>query len=228
MTDKRDKTNIDTSNENLLSNEVQRESEASKRQKKLKKENLMQKEKATNDNGIIGKNKDEIKKIVKDDEKLTEYKEETIKLRDERLRLLAEMENLRKRNEREKIESIKFGNANLARDILSTSDNLTRALENIPEEKNRSESTKNIIEGLKMVQKEFITILARHGVKKIDAVNKKFDHNFHQAILEIERKDKEEGIVVQEIQSGYTMHDRLLRPTMVGVSKKPQNNKKKE
>ena len=166
-------------------------------------------------------NKDYQEKIIKLQEDLSIAKEG-------KLRLLAEMENLRKRVEKEKIESIKFGSANLARDILSPSDNLKRALENIPEEKNRSDLIKNLIDGLNMIQKELTTILEKHGVKKIDALNKKFDHNFHQAMLEIEIKDKEEGIVVQEIQSGYTMHDRLLRPTLVGVSKKPQQDKKKE
>ena len=78
-----------------------------------------------------------------------------------------------------------------------------------------------------MVQKEFTTILEKNGVKKIDSLNNKFDHNFHQAITEIEKNDVEEGIVIQEIQTGYTMHDRLLRPAMVGVSKKPIRNKSK-
>ena len=71
-----------------------------------------------------------------------------------------------------------------------------------------------------MVQKEFNTILEKHGVKKIEALNSKFDHNFHQAMVEIENNEVEEGLVVQEMQSGYTMHDRLLRPSMVGVSRK--------
>ena len=98
--------------------------------------------------------------------------------------------------------------------------------QNIPKDKKISEPITNLIDGLKMVQKEFNSILAKHGITKIDALNKKFDHNLHQAMLEVET-DKEEGIVVQELQSGYTMHDRLLRPSMVGVSKKTQKNQKK-
>ena len=137
------------------------------------------------------------------------------------------MENLRKRSERDKVDSIKYGSINLARDILSTSDNLSRAIEAIPSDESISGSMKNLIDGLKMVQKEFMTILERHGVKKIDAINTKFDHNYHQAMLEVETDEFNEGYVVQEIQSGFTLHDRLLRPSMVGVSKKP-NNKKKE
>jgi len=161
----------------------------------------------------------------KDSDKSIDYEEEISQLREEKLRFLAEMENLRKRFEKEKIDSIRFGSTNLARDILPPNDNLTRALENIPDNKNLSEPVKNFIDGLKMIQKEFISVLERHGVKKIDALNKKFDHNLHQAMLEIETNKEEKGVVVQEIQSGYTMHDRLLRPAMVGVSKKPKKNK---
>ena len=142
-------------------------------------------------------------------------------LKEEKIRLLAEMENLRKRFEREKIETIKFGSINLARDILSPGDNLERALDALPEDENHPESIKNLIDGLKMVLKEFKSILEKPGVKKIETLNQKFDHNFHQAMMEVENNDVEEGTVVQEVQSGYTMHDRLLRAAMVGVSKKP-------
>ena len=79
-----------------------------------------------------------------------------------------------------------------------------------------------------MVQKEFSTILEKNGVKKIDSINRKFDHNYHQAMMEIEKEEVDEGTVVQEIQPGYTMHDRLLRPAMVGVSKKPSIEKLKK
>ena len=142
-------------------------------------------------------------------------------LKEEKIRLLAEMENLRKRFEREKVETIKFGSINLARDILSPGDNLERALDALPEDENHPQSIKNLIDGLKMVLKEFKSSLEKHGVKKIESLNQKFDHNFHQAMMEVENDDVEEGTVVQEVQSGYTMHDRLLRAAMVGVSKKP-------
>ena len=147
-------------------------------------------------------------------------------LREEKLRLLAEMENLRKRFEKDKIDSIKYGNHNLARDMLTLGDNLSRALDAISSDENRSESFNNLIDGLKIVQKEFVIILEKHGVKKIESINKKFDHNYHQAMLEVETDEFNEGYVVQEIQSGFIMHDRLLRPSMVGVSKKPENKKK--
>ena len=148
-------------------------------------------------------------------------------LKEEKLRLLAEMENLRKRFEREKIDLIKFGSINLIREILSPGDNLERALAAIPKDEKLPQSVKNLVEGLKMVQKEFSTILEKNGVKKIDSINKKFDHNYHQAMMEIEKEDVGEGTVVQEIQPGYIMHDRLLRPAMVGVSKKSSTKKLK-
>jgi molecular chaperone GrpE len=151
-------------------------------------------------------------------------KDEIMQLKDEKLRLLAEMENLRKRTDRDRVDLIKYGSINFARDILSPDDNLTRALSTITEEDKKSETITNLIDGLKMVQKEFSTILEKHGIKKIEALKQKFDHNFHQAMLEIESDDFDEGTVIQEVQSGYTMHERLLRPSMVGVSKKPSTD----
>ena len=149
-------------------------------------------------------------------------REEIKTLKEEKIRVLAEMENLRKRFEREKIDSIKYGSVNFARDILSPGDNLERALSAINEEEEHPQSIKNLIEGLLMVKKELSTALEKNGIEKIDTLNKKFDPNLHQAMMEIENNDLDEGVVVQEIQTGYMMHDRLLRPAMVGVSKKPQ------
>jgi molecular chaperone GrpE len=148
--------------------------------------------------------------------------EEISSLKEEKIRVLAEMENLRKRFDREKIDSIKFGSVNFARDILSPGDNLERALSAINKEEEHSDSIKNLIEGLMMVKKEFISALEKNGISKIDSVDKKFDPNLHQAMMEVENDDLDEGVVVQEIQSGYMMHDRLLRPAMVAVSKKSQ------
>ena len=152
-------------------------------------------------------------------------KEEIRSLRDDKIRALAEMENLRKRFDREKIDSIKYGSVNFARDILLPGDNLERALSAINQEEDHPQSIKNLIEGLKMVQKELSSALEKNGISKIISMNEKFDPNLHQAMMEVERDDIDEGIIVQEIQTGYMMHDRLLRPAMVGVSKKPQQNK---
>ena len=163
-------------------------------------------------------------KNVNDD--ISKLNEEIENLKEEKLRTLAEMENLRKRFEKDKMDSIKYGNHNLAKDILTLGDNLSRALDAISLDEKRSESFNNLVDGLKIVQKEFVTILEKHGVKKIESINKKFDHNYHQAMLEVETDEFNEGYVVQEIQSGFTLHDRLLRPSMVGVSKKPENKKK--
>ena len=149
-------------------------------------------------------------------------KEEIKTLKEEKIRVLAEMENLRKRFDREKIDSIKYGSVNFARDILSPGDNLERALSAINQEEEHPQSIKNLIEGLLMVKKELSTALEKNGITKIESLDKKFDPNLHQAMMEIENNDLEEGIVVQEIQTGYMMHDRLLRPAMVGVSKKPR------
>lgn len=150
--------------------------------------------------------------------------EEVRTLKEDKIRVLAEMENLRKRFDREKIDSIKYGSVNFARDILSPGDNLDRALSAINQEEDHPQSIKNLIEGLKMVQKEFSSALEKNGISKINSMNEKFDPNLHQAMMEVERDDLDEGIVVQEIQTGYMMHDRLLRPAMVGVSKKPKQN----
>tara|TARA_B100001964_G_C14082701_1_gene531088 strand:- start:332 stop:961 length:630 start_codon:yes stop_codon:yes gene_type:complete len=178
----------------------------------------------------LDKNEKKINISEQNDQKAnesTKYEEEISKLREEKLRLLAEMENIRKIAQREKIESVKFGSSSLARDILSPNDNLVRALENIPNDKILTKPISNLIDGIKMVQKELTTILEKHDVKKIESLNKKFDHNLHQAMMEIETDKQEEGFVVKEIQSGYIMHDRLLRPALVGVAKKAKKNKEK-
>jgi len=176
-----------------------------------------------NEENINEKNTEEKEELRKEDTE--EIEEEKLKneiktLKDEKIRLLAEMENLRKRFDREKIDSIKFGSINFARDILSPGDNLERALSAINKEEEHSDSIKNLIEGLLMVKKELSSALEKNGITKIDTLNKKFDPNLHQAMMEIENNELDEGVVVQEIQTGYMMYDRLLRPAMVGVSKK--------
>ena len=181
--------------------------------------------KEVNIDEINSENIDEGEESEEEDIKESEediLKEEIKLLKEEKIRVLAEMENLRKRFEREKIDSIKYGSVNFARDILSPGDNLERALSAINEEEEHPQSINNLIKGLLMVKKELSTALEKNGITKIDSLDKKFDPNLHQAMMEIENNDLDEGIVVQEIQTGYMMHDRLLRPAMVGVSKKPQ------
>ena len=209
--------------DNKYNKEINKSEELSFTEKKSQEE----KEIFDNSEAKIKKNKKIQFKKTNDNfvEEKKQFEEEIANLKEEKLRLLAEMENLRKRANREKTDSIKYGSANLARDILSPSDNLARALDNLPDEVDRTQVISNFIDGLKMIQKELVLILEKHGVTKIEALHNKFDHNYHQAILEVETKEHKEGLVVQEIQSGYTMHDRLLRPTMVGVSKKPATKK---
>mgnify|MGYP001321044562 CR=1 FL=1 len=183
-------------------------------------------EKDSNDNNQDSNldNEEVVKEdVIKEDLQETDedkLKEEIRILKEEKIRVLAEMENLRKRFDREKIDSIKYGSVNFARDILSPGDNLERALSAINKEEDHPQSIKNLIEGLFMVKKELSTVLEKNGITKIDTLNNKFDPNLHQAMMEIENNDLDEGTVVQEIQTGYMMHDRLLRPAMVSVSKK--------
>jgi len=176
---------------------------------------------------ISEKHEENEETIEEDTEETAEDKlKEAVKtLKEEKIRVLAEMENLRKRFDREKVDSIKYGSVNFARDILSPSDNLERALSSINKEDDYSQSIKNLIEGLLMVKKELSTVLEKNGITKIDTLNKKFDPNLHQAMMEIENDKLDEGVVVQEIQTGYMMHDRLLRPAMVGVSKKSKQER---
>jgi len=176
---------------------------------------------------ISEKHEENEETIEEDTEETAEDKlKEAVKtLKEEKIRVLAEMENLRKRFDREKVDSIKYGSVNFARDILSPSDNLERALSSINKEDDYSQSIKNFIEGLLMVKKELSTALEKNGITKIDTLNKKFDPNLHQAMMEIENDKLDEGVVVQEIQTGYMMHDRLLRPAMVGVSKKSKQER---
>ena len=186
-----------------------------------KDENLEESSLTKNDEPQVKADSTEEESEESEDERL---QEEIRTLKEDKIRVLAEMENLRKRFDREKIDSIKYGSVNFARDILSPGDNLERALSAINQEEDHPQSIKNLIEGLKMVQKEFSSALEKNGISKINSINEKFDPNLHQAMMEVERDDLDEGIVVQEIQTGYMMHDRLLRPAMVGVSKKPKEN----
>ena len=186
-----------------------------------KDENLEESDLTKNDEPQVEADSNEEENEESEEERL---QEEIRTLKEDKIRVLAEMENLRKRFDREKIDSIKYGSVNFARDILSPGDNLERALSAINQEEDHPQSIKNLIEGLKMVQKEFSSALEKNGISKINSMNEKFDPNLHQAMMEVEKDDLDEGIVVQEIQTGYMMHDRLLRPAMVGVSKKPKQN----
>jgi molecular chaperone GrpE len=155
------------------------------------------------------------------DVEIAALKDEVAASKDRLLRLAAEMENLRKRTEREKAEATLYAATNFARDLLSVSDNLGRALQALPqEERDRAgEIEKNLIAGVEVTERELLQVFQRHGIKKLETVGQKFDPNYHQAIYEIPTSEKPPGIVMQEMQAGYAVGDRCLRPAMVGVSK---------
>ena len=141
-------------------------------------------------------------------------------LKDQLLRALAETENVRRRAERDKADLSKYAVANFAREVLGVADNLRRAIDAVdPNAVEGNEDLRNLHVGIEMTRKALEASYERFGIKPIEAMGEKFDHNFHQAMFEIEDPDQPEGVVVQEIQTGYMIHDRLLRPAMVGVSK---------
>ena len=164
------------------------------------------------------------------EEKLEKSPEEKIMdLEDKVARTLAEMENQRRRFEKEKEEAFEYGGFNFAREALNLIDNLERSkltLENDETLKN-SDVLKKMLDHLKIINQDLISIFAKNNVKPIECLNKKLDPNFHQAMIEIEDDQKEPGTIIQEIQKGFTIKDRLLRPSLVGVSKKTLNKEQK-
>ena len=141
-------------------------------------------------------------------------------LKDQLLRVMADNENLRKRTERDMAAAKKYGALGLARDLLASIDNLETAISHMPENKeDMDETLKNILIGVEMSAREFATVLERHQITKLTPEGKKFDYNLHQAMFEVPTDEVAPGMVVQVVQSGYMLHDRLLRPAMVGVSK---------
>ena len=153
-------------------------------------------------------------------EPLEALEEQVKELKDQLLRSVAELDNYRKRTEREKEQLRKFGIANFAKDLLSAADNLRRAVESGPTElEGADENVKNLIVGVEMTEKELLSAFEKNGVRKIDPMGEKFDYNFHQAMFEVETDKEKPGLVMQVLQSGYAIADRVLRPAMVGVSK---------
>ena len=142
-------------------------------------------------------------------------------LKDQLMRTLADSENLRKRTIKEVEHAKKYSHITFVRDLVSSVDNLQRALESVPDDKSQlPEPVKNLIIGLDIVEKEIITTFEKHNLKQICPLGEKFDYNFHQAMFEVPTNDSEPGIVVEVSQKGYLLHDRLVRPAMVGISKK--------
>lgn len=152
---------------------------------------------------------------------LQALQKENAENKDRVLRTLAEMENMRRRTEREVADARTYGVTNLARDLLSLADNLGRAVENIPADVRAAADGpfKALIEGVELSSRDFQSVLARHGIKKLDPKGEKFDPNFHQAMFEAPNPNVPTGTVMEVVQSGWTIGDRVLRPALVGVSK---------
>ena len=156
--------------------------------------------------------------------------EKILELEDKLTRTFAEMENQRRRFEKEKEEAYEYGGFNFAKEALSLIDNLERSkqtLENDEVLKN-SESLNKTLEHMNIINKNLISIFSKNNIKPIESLNKKLDPNLHQAMMEIEDDSKEPGTIVQEIQKGFTIKNRLLRPSLVGVSKRTDDKSKKD
>jgi molecular chaperone GrpE len=154
-------------------------------------------------------------------EQVTAALEAAAEFKDKLLRTLAEMENLRKRTEREVAEARLYGNSGFARDVLAVADNMHRALATIDEELHLQSDPKMkaLIEGVELTERELLKVLEKHGVKKFTPAGERFDPNVHQAMYEVENSELPPGHVAQVIQSGYMLGDRVLRPALVAVVK---------
>ena len=145
---------------------------------------------------------------------------EAAESKDKMLRALADAENTRRRAERDRTDASKFAVTGFARDMLSVSDNLRRALNAIPaEQRNSNEQLKTIYEGVEATERELLRIFEKNGIVKVDPLNQKFDPNLHEVIFEIPSADKEAGTILQVVEPGYLIQERLLRPARVGVAK---------
>ncbi len=186
-----------------------------------------------NENTSEMENKEEIvndEKNSKSEQKEELTIEEKLKETEDKLtRSYAELENQRRRYEKEKEEAYEYGGMALAKECLNLTDNLERSKLSIISDESLEKSNKDkIIEHLDVIYKDILSIFKKNQIDEISALGEKLDPNKHQAMLEIEDAEKEQGIVVQEIQKGFTLKGRLLRPSLVGVSKKPQKNEEKQ
>jgi len=176
----------------------------------------------------------ETKEEIQNNNKVEKKEEETAEdklviVQDKLLRTMAEMENQRRRFEKEKQEAFEFGGFNFASESLLLLDNIDRAIMSFRNDENlkNNKDLNKIIDGIEVVKKDLVSIFKKNGIESIECINKKFDPNFHQAMLEVEDNTKEPGTVVQEIQKGYMMKDRLLRPSLVSVTKKREEKLEK-
>jgi molecular chaperone GrpE len=155
------------------------------------------------------------------DEEIIALKEEIAAAKDRLLRFAAESENQKKRLEREKAEATLYAASNFARDLLSVADSLSRALAAVPPEERDiiDDVMKKFLDGMELTERELMSVFQRHNIKKLETVGQKFDPNLHQAMFEVLTSERPPGTVMQEIQSGYAVGERCLRPALVGVAK---------
>jgi molecular chaperone GrpE len=161
----------------------------------------------------------EVQTPVTLEERVRQAEAEAAELKDRLLRALAETENVRRRAERERSDATKYGVTQFARDLLDVADNLRRAIQSVPENQVRDDATRNLLAGVAATERALLAAFERHGIRRVDPKGERFDHNFHQAIFEAENTGKPAGTVIEVLQPGYLLHDRLLRPAMVGVAK---------
>jgi len=155
------------------------------------------------------------------DEIVLELEQKIVDLKDQLMRSLADGENLRKRTQKDIEHAKKYSHISFIKELVSSVDNLQRALQSIPEDTSSlPEPIKNLIVGLEIVEKEVISTLEKHNVKQINPLGEKFDYNFHQAMFEVVTNESDSGTVVEVSQKGYLLYDRLVRPAMVGIAKK--------
>ena len=175
----------------------------------------------------LNKDKSEKKKV--DDKKEINLEEKIIELEDKLTRSFAELENQRRRFEKEKDEAFDYGGMVFARDALNLLDNLERSKQSINNDQNLDEkSKKKVMDHIEIILNDTLTIFKKNNILPIISINEKLDPNKHQAMMEIEDESKDPGTIVQEIQKGFMLKDRLLRPSLVGVSKKPKKTEEKE
>ena len=180
------------------------------------------------------KNKKDLKEDKSEDNKADDKKkispeEKIVELEDKLTRSFAELENQRRRFEKEKDEAFDYGGMVFARDALNLLDNLERSKQSINNDQNLDEnSKKKIMDHIEIILNDTLTIFKKNNIVPVVSINEKLDPNKHQAMMEIEDDSKEPGTIVQEIQKGFMLKDRLLRPSLVGVSKKPQKTEEKE
>ena len=197
---------------------------------KEQEQNLKDNKKSSEQDNEPQVSSDKKKDVEEKEIKELSPEEKIIELEDKLTRTFAEMENQRRRFEKEREEAFDYGGYSFAKEALSLIDNLERSkqvLENDEKLKN-SEALKKTLEHLDIIYKDVLSVFSKNNIKPIESLNKRLDPNLHQAMMEIEDDQKETGTIIQEIQKGFTIKDRLLRPSLVGVSKKSQNNNEKD